>query len=71
MEGCIKLVVTTLLWLCADATLLYVCPESHIGLGRVFPDAYTSSGELMVSTSPEVGRLVHLQPSEIVLEVLS
>jgi hypothetical protein len=49
--------------------LLYACSGSHIGLGRVFPNAYTVSGELTISTSPEVGRLVKLHPLESVLEV--
>ena len=53
----------------AEATLLYVCPESHIGLGKVYPDAYTTTGELLVSTSPELGKLIQLQPFEVVLEV--
>lgn len=53
----------------AEATLLYVCPESHIGLGKVYPGAYTTTGELLVSTSPELGRLIQLQPVEVVLEV--
>ncbi|KAG0579545.1 hypothetical protein KC19_4G105700 [Ceratodon purpureus] len=52
-----------------EATLLYVCPESHIGLGKVYPGAYTTTGELLVSTSPELGRLIQLQPFEVVLEV--
>jgi hypothetical protein len=46
-----------------------VCPESHIGLGKVYPGAYTTTGELLVSTSPELGRLIQLQPFEVVLEV--
>lgn len=53
----------------AEATLLYVCPESHIGLGKVYPGAYTTTGELLVSTNPELGRLIQLQPFEVVLEV--
>lgn len=52
-----------------EATLLYVCPESHIGLGKVYPGAYTTTGELLVSTNPELGRLIQLQPFEVVLEV--
>lgn len=53
----------------AEATLLYACPESHIGLGKVYPGAYTTTGELLVSTSPELGKLIQLQPFEVVLEV--
>ena len=46
-----------------------MCPESHIGLGKVYPGAYTTTGELLVSTSPELGRLIQLEPYEVVLEV--
>lgn len=53
----------------AESTLLYACPDSHIGLGKVYPGAYTTTGELLVSTSPELGKLIQLRPFEVVLEV--
>lgn len=54
----------------AESTILYVLAESHLGLAKVSPDAYvTTGGHLILSTKPEAGKFLKLKPLERVLQV--